>query len=135
MKERVFIYGLPFALAFLIYFISSYQSKKGPHGGTYKSVQGYKIEVKTIYPFIYSYLLDKDLKPISNKRMFCEATLLLPDDPGVQVQLQPFRRDGFIMKANSIVYRSIKITYHISGKSISEIFENESFLVQKETTQ
>lgn len=133
MKEKLWIYSLPFLMAFVIYMISTYQSKKGPHGGTYKSVKNYNIEVKTVYPFIYSYLLDEKLKPIRNKGIQCEALLLLPDNEGITVKLQPFRQDGFIMKTNTAVYDSFKITYHVFGQSISEVFENESFLAQKET--
>ncbi len=135
MKEKLWIYGLPFLMALVIYMFSIYQSKKGPHGGIYKSVKNYNIEVKTVYPFIYSYLLDEKLKPIRNKGIQCEVLLMLPDNKGVTVKLQPFRQDGFIMKTNSVVYESFKITYHVVGLSVSEVFKNESFLAQKETTQ
>jgi hypothetical protein len=135
MKEKLWIYSLPFLMAFLIYMVNLYQSRTGPHGGVYKTFKKYNIEEKTVYPFIYSYLLDEDLKPIRNKGIQCEAIFLLPKDSSINVKLQPFRRDGFIMKTNSVVYDSFKITYHVFGKSISEVFKNESFLAQKEKVQ
>ncbi len=131
MKLKLFLYGLPFLFAFFIYFFDSFQLMTGPHGGEYKSVQNYNIEVKTIYPFFYSYLLDNKKQPIKNKGIFCQITFLLPNEKSIEVQLKPYREDGFIMESSSLVYNSFRVQFNIFGKLVSATFENESSIVEQ----
>ena|ERR1017187_10294991 len=131
MRPKILFLSLPLLAAFGYFINSSYQGTPGPHGGIVKSTENHNIEIKTMYPFIYSYLLDKKNKPIKNEGIACEIRFLLPDDTSIDVQLKPYREDGFIMESGSMVYNSMRVTFNVFGKSVSEVFENESAIVKK----
>lgn len=130
MRTRIIFYSIPL-LALLGYCIVSFQPTTGPHGGVFKSAENYNIEVKKTYPSIYAYLLDNKNKPIKNKGITCGIRFLLEGDANIEVQLKPYKEDGFILESGSMGYNSFRITFNVYGKSVSAVFENESAIVQK----
>lgn len=103
----------------------------GPHGGIVKPAQQYNIEVKTAYPSIYAYLLDDKKNPISNKKIECTISFLMPDNTNFDVQPKPYLEDGFVVESGSTVYHSCRVTFNVQGKSVSALFENQNVIVQK----
>lgn len=107
------------------------QPTSGPHGGKVKPAGEYHIEMKNVYPNIYTFLLDKKNKPIKNKGILCEINFILPNHTVINSQLKPFREDGFTMELGELNFSSCRVFFNVYGKSISAGFENENPIVQK----
>jgi hypothetical protein len=126
MKTKYLFSVLIFVGGGVLASLVSPQIRIGPHGGTVKQAENYRIEMKTIYPDFYAYLLNKNLETISNKNATCEARFLLNDNTTVDIPLQRFGEDAFKAKLTTMDYNSCYITLHMGRNSISAKFENES---------
>lgn len=134
MKAKfIIITILLILLALLLVSKNFFQSPVGPHGGIVKPAGEYNIEMKNIYPNIYTFLLNKKNKPILNKKISCEISFLLPNNTIINTQLRPFAKDGFMMELGGLNYSSCRIFFNVSGKSISTEFESENPIVQEKT--
>ena len=109
----------------------TYQPNIGPHGGTVKEVENFNIEVKISTSSIYAFLLDKKLKPINNKGIFCEIKFFPPDNIPIDVTLKPYQQDGFVLESTSVIYDFFRVAFNVNGKSVSEKFYNENAIVEK----
>ena len=126
MKTKYLLTVLIFITGGVLAALVSPQLRTGPHGGTVKQAESYRIEMKSIYPDFYAYLLNKNLDPISNKNASCEARFFLSDNTTVDIPLQRFGEDAFKAKLTAMDYNSCRITFHLEKNSISAKFENES---------
>lgn len=131
IKYKYLTIGVLLLSSILFLTFYSFQFGVGPHGGVVKKVDNYNIEVKAPYPAIYAFLLDKNLKPINNKGLFCEIRFFPPDDIPIDVNLQPYEGDGFKIESSAIAYGTFRVTFHVSGKSVSAMFYNENAIVLK----
>lgn len=111
--------------------IDNFQTTTGPHGGSLKPAENFYIEMKTSYPGFYTYLLNRQCKPIGNKGISCEMKFLFPDSTNLDVELQPYLEDGFRTESNILGYHSCRVTFHAFDKVISAWYENENAIVQK----
>lgn len=118
-------------LALFLISINFFQSPFGPHGGRVKTAGEYNIEMKNVYPNIYTFLLDKDYKPIKNKEILCEIHFILPDNTKINSQLKPFEEDGFIMELGELNFSTCRVFFNVHGKSVSAGFENEKPIAKK----
>lgn len=122
-----------FLILLALFLISQnfFQSIIGPHGGKIKPAGEYNIEMKNVYPNIYTFLLDKKNKPIINKGILCEINFILPNHTVINSQLKPFREDGFTMELGEFNFSTCRVFFNVYGKSISAVFDNENPIVQK----
>jgi len=130
MKTKYLLSVLIFIAGGVLASLVSPQIKSGPHGGTVKQAESYRIEMKNIYPDFYAYLLNKSLESISNKNATCEARFFLNDNTTIDIPLQRFGEDAFKAKLTSMDYNSCRITFHLGKNSISAKFENESAIAE-----
>ena len=112
--------------------LNYYQTSSGPHGGIVKPAGAYNIELKSTYPNLYTFLLDKNNKPMRNKGILCEIDFLLSDKTKINSQLTPYMADGFMMELGTFNYSTCKVLYNVYGKTISADFDNESAIVKKQ---
>lgn len=132
MKTKFIIISILLILLALVLISQNFfQSSVGPHGGIVKPAGEYNIEMKNIYPNIYTFLLNKNNKPIINKKLSCEISFLLPNKTIINSQLKPFGKDGFMMELGGLNYSSCRIFFNVSGKSVSAEFESENPIVKK----
>jgi hypothetical protein len=132
MKAKtIIIIAFLILLALFLISINFIQSPYGPHGGKVKEAGEYNIEMKNVYPNMYTVLLDKDYKPINNKGILCEIHFILPDNTKLNSQLKPFEEDGFTMELGGLNFSTCRVFFNVNGKSISAGFENENLIVQK----
>ena len=131
MKTKIILIALLVIAALLLISLKIYQTSEGPHGGTVKRAEGYNIEMKNSHEGIFTFLLDKNLKPINNKGISFRLKLFYPDDINTDSELKPFGEDGFFSESIPKYYSSCEITFHVSGKNISAEFENETLFVKK----
>jgi len=103
----------------------------GPHGGKVKKAENFNIEKIQSPENLYAFLLDTNYKPISNKGVIGEVRFYYLDETTSDIPLLPFETEGFVVKMQENQYHSCRITFIISGKSISAKFENESLIVSK----
>jgi uncharacterized protein YxeA len=130
MKSKIiFLTLLLIALLFLIGF-EFYQPSVGPHGGIVKLAENYNIEMKNPYGNFYAYLLDKKLKPVSNKGISCEVKFFFADNTNMDAVLKPQGDDSFFTETTAR-YQSCRVTFNVFGKIVSAKFENENPMVQK----
>ncbi|MEI8137726.1 MAG: hypothetical protein WCH21_10420 [Bacteroidota bacterium] len=104
----------------------------GPHGGTMKSEQNYKIEMLPSYKQILVYLYDKDVKPIANKGINGEVLFFYGEDVSLNMKLKACEDDGFIAEVAAPNYFYCVVKFNINGKTITTKFENQLELVEKE---
>lgn len=132
MKIKIALAGLLFLTAVLISFnFLESSSATGPHGGNVKSAGEYYIEMKHSSFDFYAYLLDKKMKPISNKGISCEAKFVFSDSTLINVPLKPLGEDGFSTKSGAIAFSSCRIFFNVFGVYVSAEFENENPIVQE----
>ena len=103
----------------------------GPHGGRVKEAGIFNIETKNTVTDLYAFLLDKKLKPIANKGISCSGKFILTDSTSVIIPLRPLGEDGFSMSLGSLRYASCRISFNVSGKIYSTLFENENLIATK----
>ena len=134
MKTKIVVTALLiFSLSLYLISLNLFQSSIGPHGGTVKLAGDYNIEMKSIYPNIYTFLLNKKNKPIINKKLSCEISFMLPNNTVINSQLKSFRDDGFIMELGGLNFSSCRVFFNVLGKSVSAEFESENPIVEKKT--
>lgn len=131
MKTKVILITLFLLLALLFISLNLFQSSEGPHNGTVKQAGDYHIEMKNTPDYFFTYLLDKNRKPMSNKGIDCEVKFLFPDTTATTITLQPTGEDGFSTAASSLKFYSCRIYFKIKSKLISAQFDNENLIVQK----
>lgn len=103
----------------------------GPNGGIVKKAGDYYIEVKNVPEMnFYAYLLDKELKIISNKNVSCNAEFFFPDSTSLKIQLRPAVVDAFLADVAS-GYDACEITFDIADTRVFARFINLSSIVQK----
>lgn len=103
----------------------------GPHGGKVKKAENFNIEKIQSHENLYAFLLDNNYKPISNKGVIGEIRFYFLDETTSDIPLIPFETEGFVVKMQDNSYHACRITFTISGKSISAKFDNESLIVGK----
>lgn len=111
---------------------NKYQGPTGPHGGKIKKVENFNIEKIQSHENLYTFLLDANYKPISNKGVTGEIRFYYLDETTSDIPLLPYETEGFTVKMPDNSYYSCRITFTISGKSISAKFDNESLIVSKQ---
>ncbi|MES2140719.1 MAG: hypothetical protein V4511_13505 [Bacteroidota bacterium] len=129
MNAKLILFGLLLSGIVILYSVNVYQSTTGPHGGELEPAENFNIELKEAFPNLQCYLLDQKLLPISNKGVLCEIRFFLPNETSVDLNLKPFEDDGFILESNTIVYNSCRVTFNMSGKSVSAKFSKENLIV------
>lgn len=131
MKARLILFVLFLSEILVLYSLNIVQSNTGPHGGEFKQVENFNIEMKSSFPNFYFYLLDQKLKPINNYGISCEVRFFLPDETSTELTLKRFQQDGFMIEAGEIIYNSCRVTFNVFGKLVSAKFEKENFMVRK----
>lgn len=131
MNAKLILFGLLLSGIVILYSVNRYQGTTGPHGGELKAAENFHIELKEAFPNLHCYLLDQKLLPVSNVGVLCEVRFFMPDETSVDLTLKPFLNDGFILESNSIVYNSCKVTFNISGKSVSAKFDKENLIAHE----
>lgn len=131
MKAKIIILTLLIIAAFILISLRLFQSSDGPHDGKVKKANEYYIEMKNPDSNLYAFLLDKNLKPLSNKEITCKATLFYPDNTSSEAEMTRFGADGFFTESIVRYYFSCTITFNISGKTVSARFDNETLFVSK----
>ena len=129
--KNIFILSLLILLSFFLISINFIQSTLGPHGGIVKQAGKYNIEMKTNYPNMYTFLLDKNNKPMHNKGILCEIIYFLPNKTQINYQLNYFGAEGFLLESGALNYSSCRIIFNVFGKTLSADFKNENLIVQK----
>lgn len=104
------------------------ESSLGPHGGVVKQAGNYYIELKTESPYLYTFLLDKNTKSVSNKDVFCEARFVFSDKTDLNVTLLSYLTDGFSTRMVTEDYSSVQIYFNFHGEAITTQFENENLI-------
>jgi len=128
MKKIFFIL---FALAGTTLFAQdTLKTNIGPHSGKAKRAGNYYIEVLDSPGNIYAFLLNHDLKPMSNKNITGQMTLYFQDDVSTDYPLKPYGTDGFFAECPNGFY-SCKVTFNIANKKVSALFDNETEIVEK----
>ena len=91
------------------------------------------IETKISSGHVYAYLLNKKLKPASNKGIRCQIKFHYYNRGSIDLHLHAYREDGFIAKADVDGYHFYRVTFYVFGKSISTTFmnENEDLIVKQ----
>lgn len=135
MNPKLVLFGLLVSGIAILYSLNIYQLPIGPHGGELKQAEDFNIELKASFPNLYVYLLDQKFKPINNKDISCEIRFFFPGDVSNDIVLKPFQEDGFVIETSKIMYKACRVTFNISGKSVSALFEKESSLVQRKGDQ
>lgn len=130
MNAKLILLGLLLSGIVILFSVNRYQETTGPHGGELKSAENFLIELKEAFPDLHCYLLDQKLLPVSNKGVLCEIRFFMPDETTVDINLKPFLNDGFILESNTIVYTSCRVTFNISGKSVSAKFDKENLIAR-----
>lgn len=103
----------------------------GPNGGIVKKAENYYIEIKNVPEMsFYAYLLDKELKIISNKGVLCNAEFFFPDNTSLKVPLKPAPGEAFTADVAS-GYDACEITFYVLDKHVFARFKNISSIVQK----
>lgn len=118
-------------LVIFFLFWNNHQIPLGPHKGTVKQAENFKIEKLHSHDVFYAFLLDNKSKPISNAGITAEARFYFSDQSTADIPLKPFGEDGFTAGVYTLGYYSCRITFHVHGKSISAIFDNENAIVNK----
>ncbi|MES2285501.1 MAG: hypothetical protein V4547_07420 [Bacteroidota bacterium] len=129
MNAKLILFGLLLSGIVILYSLNICQAITGPHGGELKPAENFNIELKEAFPNLHCYLLDQKLLPVSNKGVLCEVRFFLPNETSVDLNLKPFEDDGFILESNTIVYNSCRVTFNMSGKSVSAKFSKENLIV------
>ena len=130
-ENKIYFFTLLLIAALILISLQIFQSSYGPHGGAIKPTGNYNIEMKNSAGSIYSYLLEQNLKPISNRGITCEASLVFPDYSRTDIELKPFGEDGFSSDVITKYFASSTITFHVLGKNISSEFESETLFAKK----
>ena len=105
----------------------------GPHGGIVKPAgdSNYTIELKNSSPNLYAFLLDSKFKPINNKGIKCEGKFILADSTYTVIPFKPFWEDGFTMKLGTMRFNTCRVSFTVSGKTVSAMFENENLIANQ----
>ena len=111
------------------------QMNWGPHGGKYKEVRPYYIELRKESQTLYTYLLDSDKKSLLNTGMHCDGQLSYPDGSSQLIKFVPYKEDGFIAQAVSNTYTTCLISIHLKDRVIQAIFENEQLFANKKSDE
>ncbi|MGZ4118476.1 MAG: hypothetical protein ACXVPY_13385, partial [Bacteroidia bacterium] len=90
----------------------------------------YYIEMKTTSTNLYAFLLNKQKKPMENRKISCETRFTLADGTDMKIPLKPFGKDGFTAESMNIKYSSCVIIFNVLGSSVSAKFENENLIVK-----
>lgn len=106
-----------------------WQDPVGPHGGYLKKAGNYTIEMKTGFPFFYTYLLGNRNKPISNRIISCRVMLLLPDHTETQIVMRRYGEDGFFSEAADLPASAYWISFEVDGETVSARFDDINFIV------
>jgi hypothetical protein len=132
MRQKYLLIALLLLLTLALVALGFLKPSVGPHGGAVKAAGDYHIEMKAIYPYFYTYLLDGKMRPFSNEGVLCEVKFKFPDDSEIKASLKPYGEDGFFLESSSQNYYSCKIYFNVFGKYVSASFENQnSLLVNK----
>ncbi len=107
--------------------ISAQDYKTGPHGGKVKNAGSNKIELLYSQGNFYTFLLDANSKPISNKGISCSLNLCFNTCEKEYRDIKPFSSDGF--SADNVIvqnFYSCTILFVLpDGRKISAEFYNE----------
>ena len=132
MKTKIIVFAVLLSvITTAIISMDTFQVTTGPHGGKLQQADDFNIEMKTSYPHFYTYLLNKQCQPISNKGVSCEIKFFFPDGTTFDTPLKPYEEDGFTMESSISSYNSYRVTFHAFGKIVSAKFENENAIVKK----
>lgn len=132
MKTKIIVFAV-LLLVITTAFISTdkFQVTTGPHGGRLQQAEKFNIEANASFSEFYTYLLDKQLKPISNKGITCKIRFLFSDSTNIDVTLNPYQEDGFRIESSVSGYHSYRVIFNAFGENISAKFENQINIVQK----
>jgi len=130
-KIKIVLIVLLLLLALMLIGLHFSGSPEGPHGGIVKRAGNYSVELKTSYPYFYTFLLDNDVKPMSNKGISCNTRFILADHTDIKVPLEPFEEDGFYTKLVTHEFISSQIHFNVHGETVIVKFENENLIVKK----
>ena len=130
MKTKIIIIILLAIGAVSFISMNYFQTSIGPHDGTVKPAGDFNIEEKHIYPSLYTFLLDKKLKPINNKGISCEVKFILLDSTDINIPLKPYGNDGFVVETGSLKFKICRVYFNVFGKSVSAQFENEEAIAK-----
>ena len=128
MKKYLFI--LLFTIAGATLFAQDPKTILGPHSGKAKQAGNYNIETLDSPGNIYAFLLNYDLKPMSNKNITGQITLYFENDESIDYPLKPHGTDGFFAECPNGFY-SCKVTFNIANKKVSALFNNDTEIVEK----
>ncbi len=130
MKTKYAFSLLIFMSGWVLTSLVSPQVKTGPHGGSIRQAENYLIEMKSVYPDFYVYLLKKDFESIGNKNITCDARFYMDDKTTMDVGLQRFGEEAFKAQLAAMNYNSCRITFHMGRNSISAEFDNENAIAK-----
>jgi hypothetical protein len=131
MKTKYLFSVLIFIAGWILTSWISPQVKTGPHGGSVRQAENYLIEMKSVYPDFYAYLLNKNSESIGNKNVTCDARFYLNDNTTMDIELHRFGEEGFKAQLAVTNYNSCRITFHRGRNSFSAKFDNENAIVKE----
>lgn len=99
---------------------------RGPHGGTVQEADPNHAEILLKDGMLQFFLLDGDVKPLSNKGITGTVLLQFADGTSKTVTLSPMGTEGFMADdAKASAYFNAIATFKVNGKSVSAKFKNK----------
>jgi hypothetical protein len=126
--------GIYFLILLIVIFagwftVQANKPSLGPHGGVVKATGDYYAEAGKSTNYLYAFLLDSTMQPISNDAMTCQAIVDFPDKTTATLELLPFAHDGFRSPVMERTYKKCTFIFEKNGKRLSAEFENEGLIV------
>ena len=126
MKTKIIFKEMLLGVVIMLLWSFNYlTSSKAPHHGKVKNNGFYNIEVKNDYPYLFAYLLDKNLNPIVDKEIYCHTMFYFPNNTKMNVAMKRHKEDGFETELSTNSFSSFRIRFYVHGKMVSQQFEND----------
>jgi hypothetical protein len=126
-KLMVFLIAM-FGIGFISWY---FFQARGPHDGVVKRAESFFIEVRNDDNIFHAWLYDDNFKAIENLRVTGDVKFYQMDSTVFVVPLKPFLKDEFICESIP-GYISSKVTFNITGVSVSATFQNQVQVVNEQ---
>lgn len=128
MRPHFFFILLYVATMGLVAYVAA--GDQGPHDGIVKKAGPYYIEMKTGEKKLFAYLLNRKLKTLGNAGIHGEVDLVFTDNTTQNIPLLAEKDSAFTCSVPAD-FTSCKVTFTITGKTVSARFSNPVKIVQK----
>lgn len=121
LSKSVLFYGFLPVITFASWFV---QHDKAPHGGILKQSDGYYVELKKADKYMYVYLLNSRLKPVTDKDISGEVKFFLPDNTILPVTLKTISEDGYLVEMPA-EFKGCQVNFIVNKAPVSALFEKQ----------